>query len=94
MRREKWNSRVLGKRDKMATTARVAHGVRYSANLELSLTRKNMAFSAGKKTYAVAVLTVVYAVSGYFIGKVETDTAIQLVLGSGLFAALRNAIKN
>lgn len=50
-------------------------------------------FWSGYKTYLVAALTVVYAVSGFLTGNLDTDTAVQLfVTGAGL-ATLRNAIK-
>lgn len=47
----------------------------------------------GYKTYTVAVITIVYAVSGYFLGYLDGNAMIQLILGSGLIAGLRNAIK-
>ena len=46
----------------------------------------------GKKTYIVAAATVLYAAVGYFLGYVDTTTAIQL-LSTGLgMAGLRNAL--
>jgi len=47
----------------------------------------------GKKSYIVAVLTLVYAVAGFFIGELDANAAVQLVLASGALAAVRNAIK-
>ncbi len=46
----------------------------------------------GKKSYFVAVATVVYAVSGVFLGHVGMDEAIELVLASSALASLRHAI--
>lgn len=46
----------------------------------------------GKKTYIIAVLTVIYAILGVILGKFDINTAIGLVLGAGGLAALRNAV--
>jgi len=47
----------------------------------------------GKKTYLVSLVTVVWAIVGVVLGQLETTVAVNLVLGSGAIAALRNAIK-
>ena len=52
-----------------------------------------MALLAGKKTYLVCVLAIVYAVSAYLTGNIEFDNAVQLVLAAAGGAALRNGIK-
>ena len=48
----------------------------------------------GKKTYVVAVLMIVYAIAGYFLGNLDTNAAGTVLLqGLGL-AALRHGISN
>ncbi len=46
----------------------------------------------GKKTYVMAALLAVYAISGAILGKMDWNNAIQLILGSGIGAALRAGI--
>lgn len=47
----------------------------------------------GYKTYAIAVLTLVYAISGYLLGNIDTETAVQLVIAALGLSALRHSIK-
>lgn len=47
---------------------------------------------SGYKTYIIAVLGIIYAISGFLTGHVDANTAIQLILGSGGLAALRHGI--
>ena len=49
-------------------------------------------FLAGKKTYIVAFLLVVYAVTGYFTGNLELSKALELLGWGSLGATLRKAI--
>lgn len=46
----------------------------------------------GYKTYAVAVVTIVYAVVFYGLGQNDWGTAVTLVLGSSGVGALRHAL--
>lgn len=46
----------------------------------------------GYKTYALALLGIIYAVSGFFTGHIDANTAFELVLGSGGLATLRHGI--
>lgn len=48
---------------------------------------------AGKKTYIVAFLTIAYAIGGYLTGTVPVTDVVELLLGGGGLASLRNAIK-
>lgn len=48
---------------------------------------------SGKKTYILSVVAAIYGISGFFGGFLEANQAVEIVLGSGLFAALRNGIK-
>ena len=52
-----------------------------------------MSWLEGKKTYIVALVTIVYAVTGLIIGQVTQEAAIALILGSLGVSALRNAVK-
>lgn len=52
-----------------------------------------VSFLAGKKTYIVAAVTIVYAVAGLIIGQVSQEAAIALILGSLAVSGLRNAVK-
>lgn len=47
---------------------------------------------SGKKTYGIAVLTVLYAVAGWILGYVEPLTAVNLILGALGIGALRNGL--
>lgn len=51
-----------------------------------------MEFLKGKKTYIISILAVVYAVSGYILGYIELQNAIQLIIGSLGISALRHGI--
>jgi hypothetical protein len=48
---------------------------------------------SGKKTFLVALAVVCYAIGGYLSGNIEGTHAIELVLGSGLAAAFRDAMR-
>lgn len=50
-------------------------------------------FLQGKKTYIVAVATVVFAVAGVIVGQLSIKEAIELVLGGGALASLRKALE-
>ena len=43
----------------------------------------------GRKTYFVAVATMLYAIFGYWQGHMEFDQAMQMVLGGAGLGALR-----
>lgn len=47
---------------------------------------------SGKKTYIVAVLTIIYAVTAYFTGNMDLNTATQMVLGGAGLGALRAGV--
>lgn len=47
----------------------------------------------GKKTYIIAVATAVFAVLGVVLGKMSVKEALELLLGSGALASLRNALE-
>lgn len=51
-----------------------------------------MKFLNGWKTYGVAVLTCIYAVSAYFTHHIDLNTMMQLISASGLASGLRHAI--
>lgn len=53
-----------------------------------------LTFLEGKKSYAVAVITIVYALSGFFLGYVDAQTAFTLILGASGLASLRAGITN
>jgi len=48
---------------------------------------------AGKKTYILSAITIIYAVSGLILGYIDQASAIQLILGALTAAGIRNAIK-
>jgi hypothetical protein len=47
---------------------------------------------SGKKTYIMAGLSVLYAIAGVLLGHIDYNTAVQIVIDSGLVAALRSGI--
>lgn len=47
---------------------------------------------SGYKTYILAILGALYAISGFFTGHLDANTAIELLLGSGGLATLRHGI--
>lgn len=49
-------------------------------------------FLKGKKTYFVAALTIIYAATALVLGKIDGNTAVELVSGALAFAAIRNGI--
>lgn len=48
---------------------------------------------SGYKTYTVAIATILYAVGGAIIGKVDWNIAVPLTLGALGAMGLRNSIK-
>jgi len=48
----------------------------------------------GRKTYLLAAVTVLYAVSGLILGQIEQEKAIELILGALTVSALRNGMPN
>jgi len=46
----------------------------------------------GKKTYIVAVLTIIYAVTGAAIGKIDWNTAVGIILAALGMSGLRHGI--
>ena len=48
----------------------------------------------GRKTYLIVILMIVYAISGLLIGKIDVNSAIQLILSSLAVAGLRIGIAN
>lgn len=46
----------------------------------------------GYKTYAVCVVAVVYAISGFFSGAFDANAMVQMILAALAAAGLRNAI--
>lgn len=51
-----------------------------------------MTFLSGKKTYIVAVALIIYAAAAVYLGKMDYQTAITLVLNGLGLGALRNAV--
>ncbi len=47
---------------------------------------------AGYKTYAIAALSVVYAIIGFYIGHLSADAALQIAQTGVLGATLRSGI--
>ncbi len=47
----------------------------------------------GKKSYLIAIATIVYAVAGVLLGNMSMDEAIKLVLASGALASLRHSVE-
>ena len=52
-----------------------------------------MTYLAGKKTYILAVLALFYAVTGYFTGNLDAETASQALWAALSLGAVRSAIK-
>lgn len=48
--------------------------------------------TSGKKTYIVAIATLVFAVAGVFLGQLDVKEAIELVLGALGVASLRHGM--
>lgn len=48
----------------------------------------------GKKTYILAVVGVIYALSGWYLGKIDTQTMINMAWAALTAAALRAGITN
>ncbi len=51
-----------------------------------------MTMFTGKKTYLVALATILYALTGVITGHMDSQTAIQMVLAALGMSALRNGI--
>jgi hypothetical protein len=49
-------------------------------------------FLQGKKTYIMALLLAVYALSGYFTGNLTGEQTLQLLWGSGVLGSLKSAL--
>ena len=47
----------------------------------------------GNKTYVVAILGIIYAVSGLLTGNLDQSTAVQLIVTALGLAGLRSALK-
>ena len=47
----------------------------------------------GQKTYILAIIIIIYAVSSAYLGKITWDSAWAYVLSSGALSTLRSAIK-
>ena len=47
----------------------------------------------GKKSYIVAIATATFAILGVLLGQLEVKEGIELLLGSGALASLRNALE-
>ena len=48
---------------------------------------------AGKKTFLVAAAIAIYAVLGYFLGRLEADVAWRTLLEAAAIAGLRDAMR-
>ena len=48
---------------------------------------------SGKKTYLVTAVMIVYAVAGFFLGKMDANSSVQMVFEALAVAGLRNAVK-
>ncbi len=48
----------------------------------------------GLKTYIVAAAGVLYAVTGFFLGNIDANTAVQILVTSLGLAAVRHGVAN
>ena len=48
--------------------------------------------AAGRKAYMACTMLLIYAVSGFVTGNLDANQAIQLVMESGIAAAIRHGI--
>lgn len=53
-----------------------------------------MKFLNGKKTYLIAFLMFMFGLFGLLVGWLEPEKGIELMMESGIGAALRNGISN
>lgn len=51
-----------------------------------------IAWLKGKKTYVIALVMIVFAFTGYVLGKLDTQAAIEVVLQAAAFAGIRSAL--
>lgn len=51
-------------------------------------------FLQGKKSYILGILALLYGISGYYIGQLDSNTALQFVWGGLTAMAIRAGIKN
>lgn len=51
-----------------------------------------MDFLSGKKTYILVVAAVLYAITGYFLGNFDANTAMQMIWAALTAAGLRAGI--
>jgi len=58
-----------------------------------SITKKIIENIQGKKTYSIAIVTIIFSLAGMYIGSIDQNTGISLILGSLGLSGLRNAIK-
>lgn len=49
-------------------------------------------FLQGKKTYILGLFAVLYGITGYYIGQLDSNTALQFIWGGLTSAALRAGI--
>lgn len=54
---------------------------------------KIIKFLKGKKTYLVAIATIIFAITGYYTKSLSADNAITIILGALGLSGLRDAIK-
>lgn len=47
----------------------------------------------GKKTYIVCALTITYAVVALVLGKIDANSAMEMIFGALAAAGLRDAVK-
>ena len=48
----------------------------------------------GKKTFILAIITIIYAICGMIIGKIDTTIGLAIILGSLQMIGLRVGVSN
>jgi hypothetical protein len=54
---------------------------------------KFLDYLKGKKTYIIQGLALVYAISGYFTGNLDSKTTLDIIYSTASISALRSALK-
>ena len=51
-------------------------------------------FLKGRKTYILGIFAILYGISGYYIGQLDSNTALQFIWGRLTSMAIRAGITN
>ena len=51
-------------------------------------------FLKGRKTYILGIFAILYGISGYYIGQLDSNTALQFIWGGLTSMAIRAGITN